>query len=91
MCQRRIDVKRELGIEVLKCKEIVELIMVVELMKIVADLGPCYAKLVQEFIMNLSTEVEMRRVKIVRECLLEINVLSSPQKLSMWDHLEKTP
>lgn len=61
MCQRRIDVKRELGIEVLKCEEIVELIMVVGLMKIVADLGPCYEKLVQEFIMSLSTEVEDKK------------------------------
>lgn len=47
VCQIRIDLERELRVEDLKCKEIVDLLKVVGLMKTVFELGPCYTKLVK--------------------------------------------
>lgn len=58
MCQRRIDVRRELGVEALKFNEIVDFLNSAGLMKTISELGPCYKKLVKEFILNLSADVE---------------------------------
>lgn len=56
--QRRIIIEREryMGKEALECKKIIKLVKVVGLMRIVPDSGPCYEKLVNEFIMNISIE-----------------------------------
>lgn len=48
--------EREFSKEVVECKEIMELLKDVVLMKFVTDVGPCYEKLVKEFIMNICTE-----------------------------------
>lgn len=52
--QRRVAYERGLGTKALDCKEIMDLIQVVGLMKSVTDIGPCYEKLVKEFIVNIS-------------------------------------
>ncbi|XP_050896528.1 uncharacterized protein LOC127103303 [Lathyrus oleraceus] len=49
----RIALERELGKYALKCKEVVELIEVVGLMKTVINFGPCYESLVKEFMVTI--------------------------------------
>ncbi|XP_050877362.1 uncharacterized protein LOC127081122 [Lathyrus oleraceus] len=51
--QRRVSLERELGKDALKCKEVMELIEVVGLMKIVTQFGPCYESLVKEFVVTI--------------------------------------
>ncbi|XP_050896710.1 uncharacterized protein LOC127103500 [Lathyrus oleraceus] len=48
--QRRVALERELGKDALKCKEIVELIEAVGLMKTITKFGPCCESLVKEFV-----------------------------------------
>ncbi|XP_050920438.1 uncharacterized protein LOC127138075 [Lathyrus oleraceus] len=45
-----VALERELGKDALKCKEVVEIIEVVGLMKTVTKFGPCYKSLVKEFV-----------------------------------------
>lgn len=56
MFQRRISPKRDPGQKALECKEITELVKVSGLMRTVFDIGPCYEKLVYEFIINISID-----------------------------------
>lgn len=60
--QRRIAGERELGKEALNCKEIMELLKPIGLMKIVTDVGPGYQKLVKEFIVNLTVEYNIEGI-----------------------------
>ncbi|XP_058783313.1 uncharacterized protein LOC131657989 [Vicia villosa] len=53
-----VNADRELGLEALKQKEIVDFLKTVGLMKTVSELGPCYTKLVKKFIVNLSADVK---------------------------------
>jgi hypothetical protein len=50
---RRIAREWELSKEGFQCKEIVNLLVDVGLMKTVADVGRCYEQLVKEFIVNV--------------------------------------
>lgn len=52
MCQRRIALERELSKDALECKEIVEMLKEVGLMRIVCELGTCDDKLVKEFVVT---------------------------------------
>ncbi|XP_050875393.1 uncharacterized protein LOC127079019 [Lathyrus oleraceus] len=51
--QRRVALEMELGKDTLKCKEVMELIEVVGLMKIITHFGPCYENLVKEFVVTI--------------------------------------
>ncbi|XP_050895506.1 uncharacterized protein LOC127102140 [Lathyrus oleraceus] len=51
--QRRIALERELGKDALKCKEVVELIEAIGLMKIVTKFRLCYESLVKEFVVTI--------------------------------------
>ncbi|XP_050896246.1 uncharacterized protein LOC127102984 [Lathyrus oleraceus] len=51
--QRRIALERELRKDALKCKEVVEIIEVVGLMKTVTKFGPFYKGLVKEFVVTI--------------------------------------
>ncbi|XP_050877324.1 uncharacterized protein LOC127081081 [Lathyrus oleraceus] len=53
---KRLALERELAQNVLKCKEIVDLIQEAGLMKTVTQLSKCYEILVKEFIVNVSEE-----------------------------------
>lgn len=53
---RRVSCEKKLGTDALNCKEIIDLIKVVGLMKIGSHIGPCYEKLVKEFIVNITVE-----------------------------------
>ena len=56
MFQRRITHERELSKEAIDCQEIMDLLKDDGVMKTVSDVGPCYEKLVKEFIVNISDE-----------------------------------
>ncbi|XP_050891014.1 uncharacterized protein LOC127096496 [Lathyrus oleraceus] len=51
--QRRVALERELEKDSLKCKEVMELIEVVGMMKTVTHFGPCYENLVNEFVVTI--------------------------------------
>ncbi|XP_050875822.1 uncharacterized protein LOC127079487 [Lathyrus oleraceus] len=51
--QIMVALERELGKDTLKCKEVMELIEVVGMMKIVTHFGPCYENLVKEFVVTI--------------------------------------
>ncbi|XP_050875031.1 uncharacterized protein LOC127078633 [Lathyrus oleraceus] len=51
--QRRVALERELGKDALKCKEAMELIEAVGLMKTVTHFGPCYENLVKEIVVTI--------------------------------------
>lgn len=61
--------------EVFYCKEIMELVKVVDLIKIVSDIGLCYENLIKEFIVNSSIEYnvkgseEYKKVYVGRKCV----------------------
>ncbi|XP_057443817.1 uncharacterized protein LOC130735967 [Lotus japonicus] len=73
--QRRIAKEREIGSDVLECKEIVALITRAGLRKIVMEIGKCYDRLVKEFLVNLSDDVgnpaspEFRKVYVRGQCV----------------------
>lgn len=53
---RRIYYERELSENVLEWKEVVNLLKDSSMIKTMSDIRPCYEKLVNEFIMNMSPE-----------------------------------
>ncbi|XP_057443965.1 uncharacterized protein LOC130736136 [Lotus japonicus] len=67
--------EREIGSDVLECKEVVALIEKAGLMKTILKVGRCYEKLVREFLVNLSVEVglpesvEFRKVFVRAKCV----------------------
>jgi len=73
--QRRLALKIELIKEALECKEVMELIESVGLLKIVKGLGNCYEKLVKEFLVNISSSCddnlskEFRKVYVCGKCV----------------------
>ncbi|XP_057443988.1 uncharacterized protein LOC130736160 [Lotus japonicus] len=73
--QRRIAKEREIGSDVLACKEIVALITRAGLRKTVMEIGKCYDRLVKEFLVNLSDDVgnpaspEFRKVYVRGQCV----------------------
>ncbi|XP_057444175.1 uncharacterized protein LOC130736356 [Lotus japonicus] len=75
VCQRRAAKEREVGSDVLECKEVVALIEKAGLMKTILKVGRCYEKLVREFLVNLSVEVglpesiEFRKVFVRAKCV----------------------
>ncbi|KAK2444344.1 hypothetical protein QL285_015374 [Trifolium repens] len=60
---RRLALERELSDEALECKEVMDLILQVGLMKTVSGLGSCYEKLVKEFIVNIGEDCGNRLSK----------------------------
>ncbi|XP_057444115.1 uncharacterized protein LOC130736292 [Lotus japonicus] len=75
VCQRRVAKEREVGTDVLECKEVVALIEKAGLMKTILKVGRCYEKLVREFLVNLSVEVglpesiEFTKVLVRAKCV----------------------
>ncbi|XP_057451245.1 uncharacterized protein LOC130743138 [Lotus japonicus] len=75
VCQRRVAKEREVGSDVLECKEVVALIEKAGLMKTILKVGRCYEKLVRKFLVNLSVEVglpdsiEFRKVFVRAKCV----------------------
>ncbi|XP_050875730.1 uncharacterized protein LOC127079391 [Lathyrus oleraceus] len=73
--QKRLALERELAQDVLDCKDIMDLIQEVGLMKIVTQFSKCYEMLVKEFIVNLSEECadgkskEFRKVYVRGKCV----------------------
>ncbi|XP_057418721.1 uncharacterized protein LOC130712926 [Lotus japonicus] len=55
--ESRVAKKKEIASDVLACKEIIALIAKAGLRKTVMNIGKCYDKLVKEFIVNLSNDV----------------------------------
>jgi hypothetical protein len=55
---RRLALERELSEDTLECKEVIDLIVKVGLMKTVRDLGSCYEKLVKEFLVNIAEDCD---------------------------------
>ncbi|XP_050877187.1 uncharacterized protein LOC127080946 [Lathyrus oleraceus] len=55
--QRRVDVERELGKDVVEVKEVMDLIKTLGLMKTVAGFSQCYEGLVKEFIVNIPEDI----------------------------------
>ncbi|XP_057432425.1 uncharacterized protein LOC130725193 [Lotus japonicus] len=75
VCRRRIAKEREIGIDVLECKEIAALLDREGLRKTVLGIGKCYEKLVKEFLVNLTDDVgipgcaEFRKVYVRGRCV----------------------
>ncbi|XP_057444768.1 uncharacterized protein LOC130737014 [Lotus japonicus] len=73
--QRRFALEREVGPDVIECKEVMVLIEKAGLTKIVLQVGRCYEKLVKEFVVNLSVEVglpesaEYKKVYVREKCV----------------------
>ncbi|XP_058747177.1 uncharacterized protein LOC131620187 [Vicia villosa] len=65
--QKRLALERELALNVRHCKDIMELIEAVGLIKIVVHLSKCYEMLVKEFIVNLFEECANKRSKEFRK------------------------
>lgn len=57
--QRRVARERELGEEALNLEEIVSCIAAAGMMKTVTGIGRCYEKLIKEFIVNVTPEVNV--------------------------------
>lgn len=87
MCQRRIASERELSKDVLEWKEIINLLKDAGLMKIVSDIGPCYEKLINEFIVNLSSDCNVEGIHEYSKLMSEGNVwIFDPLLLmSIWE------
>ncbi|XP_050918842.1 uncharacterized protein LOC127136306 [Lathyrus oleraceus] len=72
---KRLALERELAQNVLDCKDIMDLIQEVGLMKTVTQFSKCYEMLVKEFIVNLSKECvdgkskEFRKVYVRGKCV----------------------
>ncbi|CAI8584802.1 unnamed protein product [Vicia faba] len=56
ICQIRVALEREISKNALGGHEVLKLLKEYGLMKIVSDIGPCYEKLIMEFIVNISLE-----------------------------------
>ncbi|XP_057446843.1 uncharacterized protein LOC130738726 [Lotus japonicus] len=75
VCQRIIAKEKEVGSDLLECKEMVALIEKAELMKTILKVGRRYERLVKEFLVNLSVEVglpesfEFRNVYVRAKCV----------------------
>ncbi|XP_057426338.1 uncharacterized protein LOC130719746 [Lotus japonicus] len=73
--QRRLATEREVGSDVLECKEVMALIEKAGLIKTVLQVGRCFERLVKEFVVNLSVEVglpesdEYRKVYVREKCV----------------------
>ncbi|XP_050876426.1 uncharacterized protein LOC127080137 [Lathyrus oleraceus] len=73
--KKRLALERELAQNVLDCKDIMDLIQEVGLMKTVTQFSKCYEMLVNEFIVNLSEECadgkskESRKVYVRGKCV----------------------
>ncbi|XP_050919790.1 uncharacterized protein LOC127137364 [Lathyrus oleraceus] len=73
--QKRLALERELAQNVLDCKDIMDLIQEVGLMKTMNQFSKCYEMLVKEFIVNLSEECadgkskEFRKVYVRGKCV----------------------
>ncbi|XP_057429843.1 uncharacterized protein LOC130722964 [Lotus japonicus] len=73
--QRRVVKEREVGSDVLECKEVMALIENAGLMKTVLHIGRSYERLLKEFIVNLSVEVglptspEFQKVYVWGKCV----------------------
>ncbi|XP_050915643.1 uncharacterized protein LOC127130718 [Lathyrus oleraceus] len=73
--QKRLALERELAQNVLDCKDIMDLIQEVGLMKTMTQFSKCYEMLVKEFIVNLSEECadgkskEFRKVYVRGKCV----------------------
>lgn len=61
--QRRLALEMELGKDAFECKEVMDLIKEVGLMKSMTGFGKCYEILVKEFIVNISKECYNKRSK----------------------------
>ncbi|XP_050897644.1 uncharacterized protein LOC127104502 [Lathyrus oleraceus] len=83
--QKRLALERELAQNVLECKEIMDLIQEVGLMKTVTQFSKCYEMLVKEFMVNVSEECadgkskEFRKVYVRGKC-----VHFSPSVINMY-------
>jgi len=72
---RRMALERELSEEAVKIKSVRELIKRARLMKTVSNLGECYEKLVEEFLVNVSENCdnplskEYQKVYVREECV----------------------
>ncbi|XP_050896553.1 uncharacterized protein LOC127103331 [Lathyrus oleraceus] len=62
-----LDLERELGKDYFECKEVMDLIKEVGLMKSVAGFGKCYEMLVKELIVNISKDCNNKRSKEFRK------------------------
>jgi hypothetical protein len=58
VCNRRLGLERELGLDALEVEEIVNLIKLAGLEKTVTNLGNCYEKLVKEFLVNIPEDCD---------------------------------
>lgn len=67
--------ERELGIKALDCKEILDLLKVIKLMKTVTDVGLCYEKLVKDIILNISSERNIEGRKEYRKVYVRGNFI----------------
>ncbi|XP_050915165.1 uncharacterized protein LOC127130144 [Lathyrus oleraceus] len=65
--QRRLALERELSKNAFECKEMMDLIKEVGLMKSVAGFGKCYEMLIKEFIVNISKDCDNKRSKEFRK------------------------
>ena len=70
MSQRRIALERELGVGALECKEMMELISHVGLMRTISRFANCYETLVKEFIVNIHVDCVEHKIKEYRNVLL---------------------
>ncbi|XP_058784237.1 uncharacterized protein LOC131659009 [Vicia villosa] len=71
MYQKRIALERELAQNARDCKDIMDLIEAVGLIKTVIHLSKCYEMLVKEFIVNLSEECTNKRSKEFRKVFVK--------------------
>lgn len=78
MFERRIIHERELSKKDLDYQEIMDFLKDAELMKTMSDIGPCYEKLVKEFIVNISNECKIEG----RKGLMKVHVRGYCVKLS---------
>ncbi|XP_050909074.1 uncharacterized protein LOC127122839 [Lathyrus oleraceus] len=72
----RVALERELGKDTLKCKEVVELIEVVGLIKTVTKFGPCYENLVKEFVVTIPDRCDDVKSADYRKVYVRGNVMT---------------
>ncbi|XP_050895602.1 uncharacterized protein LOC127102246 [Lathyrus oleraceus] len=90
--QRRIAFEREFGKDALKCKEVVELIEAVGLMKIVTNFGPCYESLVKEFVVTIPDGCDDVKSKDYRKVYVKGNVIKiSPDVINKFQGRTEEP
>ncbi|XP_057417979.1 uncharacterized protein LOC130712157 [Lotus japonicus] len=96
--QRCIAKEREIDSDVLACKEIMTLIARAGLRKTVMNIGKCYDKLVKEFIVNLSDDVnnsaspEFRKVFVRGKCVnFSPAIINQALERSVVEFVEEEP